>query len=140
MDKKIIFAIALAVSVSMLFASCTKKDTEANDAAVTQEIQEDAVSQQIEETQDEVLNQDKDTAATDNANGQTSQSEKSQEPDNKEVKSSGALITTDDGQVVTSKDFVDLVDTFNNTDDEAAKEEARKQLEAIFNKAKENAK
>ena len=59
-------------------------------------------------------------------NGNTQKSPSQKNTDKKEDGNSDSM---------TAKDFENLVDRFNNTNDEKQKEEARKQIEAILKKA-----
>lgn len=152
MNKKIIFAIAALLSISMLFTACGKKDADLDEAEIVEEMEEDVdFEEKSEEIDEEILEEDiadediedieeGDVASDADMTEEIIDTAKSKSDENKEVTAGGAPITNDKGEVVTSEDFVDLVDTFNNTDDEAAKEEARKQLEAILKQAEANAK
>ena len=120
--KKIIFAVGALLIASMMFTSCGKKD----------EAPKEPVSQSQENTKADNNTQKSEGEAT-----PETEDKKDNENTDNEQKSGG--ITNDKGEPVTSEDFENLVDTFNNTDDEEKKEEARKQIEAILKQAEANA-
>ena len=126
--KKFVFAVAALLAVAMMFTACGKKD-DVKDEAVSQTQQVEKESQNADATEKEAPEQE--TAVE--------KEESKAEEKNTKQGENAPQITNEDGEPVTSEDFEKLVDTFNNTDDEEAKEEARKQLEAILKQAEANA-
>ena len=137
--KKFIFAIAALLAVAMMFTACGKKD-EVKDEAVTQTQQVEEDTNNTAEEKEEIAEQEV-SEEKEESKSEEKVEEKAEKAETKEEKQeeSTSQITNEAGEPVTSEDFENLVDTFNNTDDEEAKEEARKQLEAILKQAEANA-
>ena len=139
--KKFIFAIAAILAVTMMFSACGKKDeqpsepiSQTQDTATDEKVTNESMEENKEETPDKEEKKETEKAPEKEADKEPVKEEKAEEP-----KEESAPITNEDGEPVTSEDFENLVDTFNNADDEEAKEEARKQLEAILKQAEANA-
>ena len=139
--KKFIFAIAAILAVTMMFSACGKKDeqpsepvSQTQDTATDEKVTNESMEENKEETPDKEEKKETEKAPEKEADKEPVKEEKAEEP-----KEESAPITNEDGEPVTSEDFENLVDTFNNADDEQAKEEARKQLESILKQAEANA-
>ena len=123
MNKKTIMLTAVLAAV-MMFSSCGKDKT--NDE-ITQPSQ--SQSQTNETTQDGESAKTNGTKDSDNSSSSSKQSENNATTDDKN--------TADDGVGVSAEEFEDLVDTFNNTQNEEEKEQARKKIQSILEKAEQ---
>lgn len=148
--KKFIFAIAAILAVTMMFSACGKKDeqpsepvSQTQDTATDEKATNESMEENKEETPDKEEKKESETKEekkeTEKAPEKEADKEPVKEEKAEEPKEEAAPITNEDGEPVTSEDFENLVDTFNNADDEQAKEEARKQLESILKQAEANA-
>ena len=149
--KKFIFAIAAILAVTMMFSACGKKDEQPSEpVSQTQDAATDekTAGESTEENKEEAAKEDKEEKKETETKDEKKETEKAPEKEAEkepvkekaeEPKEESAPITNEDGEPVTSEDFENLVDTFNNADDEEAKEEARKQLESILKQAEANA-
>ena len=107
MNKKILLLLVFAMLLSA--SSCgVKHTTPNNEESGTITAENDADNEKMV------------------GNGNTQKSPSKENNDKKEDVSSDSM---------TAKDFENLVDRFNNTNDEKQKEDARKQIEAILKKA-----
>ena len=141
--KKFIFAVAALLAVAMMFTACGKKDDVKDEAVTqTQQVEEDTQNTDAEQEEapaQETAEEKEEPKAEEKVEKQEAKSEEKSEAPAEKQEEPASQITNEEGEPVTSEEFEDLVETFNNTDDEEAKEEARKQLEAILKQAEANA-
>lgn len=125
MNKKLIIITAV-LAAAMMFSACGKGKKDDG---------------QTEQTQTQA--QTDENAKNDAENKDASKDENKENTENKSAQndngtSGGNDAAADDNGVgMTADEFENLVDTFNNTQDEAEKEQTRKKIQAILEKAEQ---
>lgn len=111
MNKKIVFALAAMLAVSILFTACGKKD---------------------EENKKPAQNQSGEVKADDNTEDEIKLEE---EKIDSQPAQDSTPISDEKGEPITADEFESLVDTFNNSENPEEKEAARLKLEEILKQA-----
>ncbi len=126
MNKKLIMLTAV-LAAAMMFSSCGKAKKDA-DTAEPSKSQADT----NETTQNNEEKADGESGGSADENKSTEPTDKAQQ-DGEAKNDSGA----DSGIGMSADEFADLVDKFNNTQDEQEKEQAREKIQAILEKAEQ---
>lgn len=120
MNKKLIMLTAV-LAAAMMFSSCNKAKKDADSSEPSQ-----SQSDINKNTQTDEQKSDADGGAKPDENKAADSSDKAQQD-------SGA----ESGVGMSADEFEDLVDKFNNTQDEQEKEAAREKIQAILEKAEQ---
>lgn len=125
MNKKLIMLTAVLAS-AMMFSSCgkSKKDDATAEPSQSQSDVNTNTQSGTGDSEDNSKNADEKKA--DNSADSSSQGNKAQNGSD-----------ADSGVGMSSDEFADLVDKFNNTQDEQEKEAAREKIQAILEKAEQ---
>lgn len=120
MNKKLIMLTAV-LAATMMFSSCgkAKKDADSSEPSQSQ-------ADSGENTQTAEPKNDAEGGATTDENKAADSSDKAQQDGG-----------TESGVGMSADEFADLVDKFNNTQDEQEKEAAREKIQAILEKAEQ---